>query len=276
MTVNAEDTGEIFSAAAAEYLAVAPVVWDPGGRAAVELAAPAPGDRVLDACCGIGSSALPAARAVGPHGEVDAVDLAHGLLELGRRRASDEGLANVRFVRHDVTRWTAGSGGYDLVQCCYGVFLLPDMDAGTAHLAGLVRPGGRLAVAVWRRGALLDFGRALYEVAGRHRPRPDGAEPGPAPAAAAPIGRIDTPELLASWLGSFGLAEVTVRTVERAVPLDGELAWSVVLGSGFRGALAGLGEAAAEAVRAEFLALLAERGIRSLDLSTLVGAGIRR
>jgi ubiquinone/menaquinone biosynthesis C-methylase UbiE len=51
------------------------LLWDPLGEAYVDLVAPAPGDRVLDACCGAGASAIPAARAVGASGTVDAVDL---------------------------------------------------------------------------------------------------------------------------------------------------------------------------------------------------------
>jgi ubiquinone/menaquinone biosynthesis C-methylase UbiE len=50
----------------------------------VQRTKPQPGERVLAACCGIGSSAIPAAHAVAPDGSVDAVDIAGALLTHGR------------------------------------------------------------------------------------------------------------------------------------------------------------------------------------------------
>jgi 2-polyprenyl-3-methyl-5-hydroxy-6-metoxy-1,4-benzoquinol methylase len=50
------------------------------------------GAKILDAACGTGASALPAAETVGPGGEVIAVDLAEKLLSLGRTKASAPGL----------------------------------------------------------------------------------------------------------------------------------------------------------------------------------------
>ncbi|MEV0831421.1 hypothetical protein [Nonomuraea rubra] len=59
------------------------------------------------------------------------------------------------------------------------------------------------------------------------------------------------------------------------IPLDAALDWRVVLGSGFRGMLAGLEEPAAGQVRATFLRLLGERGMTELDATSLIGAGSR-
>ncbi|WP_260478999.1 methyltransferase domain-containing protein [Kibdelosporangium aridum] len=55
------------------------------GAATVAVAGPKPGDRVLDACCGAGASAVPAARLVGPEGVVDAVDLSGAMVDALRR-----------------------------------------------------------------------------------------------------------------------------------------------------------------------------------------------
>src|SRR5262249_24093667 len=46
------------------------------GQRVVELTTLRPGEYVLDVCCGVGSSALPAARAVAPNGRVIGVDVA--------------------------------------------------------------------------------------------------------------------------------------------------------------------------------------------------------
>lgn len=134
--------GEVFSAGAEEFHRWSPLLWDPVGQATADVSAPTLGERVFDACCGAGASALPAARAVGSDGIVDAVDLSGALVALGVQRAQQEGLGGLRFHQHDVTAWAAPDGGYDLVQCALSVFFFPDMDRDTAKLAAPLRPGG--------------------------------------------------------------------------------------------------------------------------------------
>ena len=51
-----------------------------------------PGDTVLDIGCGPGLFTLPIARRVGEKGQVIAVDLQEGMLEILREKASHEGL----------------------------------------------------------------------------------------------------------------------------------------------------------------------------------------
>lgn len=262
------DLGAVFSAAKDEFGRWAPLLWDPMGEALAELAAPATDQYVLDACCGSGSSALPAARAVGTGGRVDAIDVAEGLLDSGRARAAAAGLKNVRFKRVDATRWQGGP--YDVVQCAYGVFMLPNMDAGGRHLMSLLKPSGRFAVTVWERGSLEDFGRTLYDVAGRHKPALDSAPPG-----AGAIGRIDDPDLLRAWLSGLGLRSVSVRTVSGSVALDADRAWDLVLGSGFRQVLQGFSASQVADCRAEFLGLLQARKLTSVVTTSLLGVGVK-
>src|SRR5687767_2902240 len=65
------------------------------GRRLVELAAPQPGERVLDLGCGRGAAALPAAEAVGSSGRVHATDLAPGMVAGVLDEAAASGLTNV-------------------------------------------------------------------------------------------------------------------------------------------------------------------------------------
>src|SRR5512143_3089748 len=60
----------------------------------VERAGLASGQHVLDLGCGPGVFTTEAARRVGPDGEVIAVDVQPGMLDLARRRAHQAGLAN--------------------------------------------------------------------------------------------------------------------------------------------------------------------------------------
>ncbi|GAA1296198.1 class I SAM-dependent methyltransferase [Saccharothrix xinjiangensis] len=259
---------DAFEVGSAEFAEWAPLLWDPIGAEAVGITRPRPGERVLDVCCGTGSSAVPAARAVGPDGRVDAVDLAPTLLRAGARHAAD--LPQLRFHHADATRWSPGDGlPYDRVQCVFGIFFLPDMDAAAARLAGLLRPGGTLTAVTWRQGSLDDvlgpLGRAVTEHTGTPPTRPQ---------AALQAARLDTGERLAEWLRDLGLAEVTVHEVAREVPITPELAWKLVVGSGARAALAGLDAGAVAAVRDRYHELVAP--IAVLRARALVGVGERR
>ncbi|HEY2666270.1 MAG TPA: class I SAM-dependent methyltransferase, partial [Actinomycetota bacterium] len=101
--VRKQRTQAAFNAAADNFDDPALSFWDLCGRRTVELAGIRPGDRVLDVCCGAGSSALPAAQAAGDAGSVLGVDLAERLLELGRAKAREQGLSTVTFRRGGMT-----------------------------------------------------------------------------------------------------------------------------------------------------------------------------
>ncbi|MEV5892482.1 class I SAM-dependent methyltransferase [Nonomuraea fuscirosea] len=263
--------GAVFDSAATQYAEISPLLWDPIGAATVATAGIRPGDRALDVCCGAGASAIPAAKAAGPQGHVDAVDLAGDLLAHGRRRADAEELRNIRFVQADATTWKPDDGHpYDVVQCVHGVFFLPDMDASVSRLTGLLRPGGRLVVTAWAQGAMEGFGRLFAEAVARVRKTPT-VSPSSKQAAA----RLDSEEQLGAWLIARGLTEVKVTRAPLHLSLDATRAWQVALGSGFRGMLAGLERSAVERVRTTLTQLLGERKMAGLDATSLIGAGMR-
>jgi SAM-dependent methyltransferase len=256
------DVGDVFDAGQKEFAVLAPVLWNPLGEATVAEADPRPGDRVLDVCCGAGSSAIPAARAVGVSGHVDAVDLAERLLEQGR--ASGAGLTQLEFVHTDVTTWPHKD--YDIVQCVYGIFFLPDMDAAADRLISLLRPGGRFVVTTWHRGAITPVPEILGEAI--------VAEGGqPAPSGRGQSWRIDQTETLDAWLNARGLRDVQVVTKEHRMPLDETSAWAIVMGSGMRMRLNGLAESALLKVRTRFLDLLTARKVDHMNAVSLIGVG---
>ncbi|MEU3621339.1 hypothetical protein [Amycolatopsis coloradensis] len=55
-------TRRAFDDAAADFTALGRHLWEPIGEATAAAAGIRTGDRVLDACCGTGASAIPAAR----------------------------------------------------------------------------------------------------------------------------------------------------------------------------------------------------------------------
>ncbi|MBP2472696.1 2-polyprenyl-3-methyl-5-hydroxy-6-metoxy-1,4-benzoquinol methylase [Crossiella equi] len=265
------DVGAVFDAGRAEFVDWSPLLWWPMGVRTAEAAGLQTGERVLDVCCGAGASALPAADLVGESGLVHGVDLATELLAYARKVANRRGLHHAEFHDADVTTWQAPDGEpYDVLQCAYGVFFLPEMDTAVARLVDLVRPGGRVVVTTWAETATEGFGGHLVDAVRVYKPELPINSPVNLAAQ-----RINTEEKLTAWLTAFGLAEVEVRPVDLSIPINEELAWSFVLGTGMRARLDGLSDYLVEAVRADFLHRLSVAGIDHMDARSLIGVGTR-
>lgn len=84
------------------------VVQDEASQLVPLLLGAAPGETVVDCCAAPGSKALQLAEAVGPDGEVIALDVHARRLSLVRREARRLGLANVRTLERDAIQ------GFDL------------------------------------------------------------------------------------------------------------------------------------------------------------------
>ncbi|MEU0884782.1 methyltransferase domain-containing protein [Lentzea sp. NPDC005914] len=261
-----QDLRGAFDAAARDFAALGRHLWNPIGTAVTAVAKPGPGERVLDACCGTGASAIPAAHAVGPDGVVDAIDLSGPMVDEVRRLSA--GLPQLRPGQADVTTWPGAD--YDLVQCALGIFFFPDMTAGTDHLISRARHGGRVVLTIWRGDAIMSPGRHL----GRAVSAVTGAEP-PAPRPPQLIDQIGQADAYAAWLTERGLAGVEVTVNEMRLEMTDEVAWLLVLGSGFRRALADLSAEVVADVREHYLASLRADGLSELDATTLIGSGGR-
>ena len=117
----------------------------------------APGDRVLDACCGTGDLAL-AARAAG--GSVVGLDFSERMLERARRKSSE-----IEWVQGDLLRLPFADGSFDAATVGFGVRNVDDLDAGLRELRRVMRPGGRLGILeiVRPKGTLALFYRAWFD-----------------------------------------------------------------------------------------------------------------
>lgn len=255
-----------FEDAAADAVRLAPLLWDPIAAATLSRSRPVPGERVLDACCGTGPSALGAAVAVGGGGAVDAVDLSAASIVQLQRAARDAGhLPQLEAHVADATVWPGR--GYDLVQCVLGVFFFSDPAAGTEHLVRCARPGGRVAVTTWTTDALRSAGQALVRAVEQVR----GGAPVGVPAPSAVARSLGHESALRLWARARGLSGITVTRHELSVPAEDDALWLLVRGSGFRGLLAGLTTAQVEQVRGRYLASLAEGP--AVDATFLVAVG---
>jgi ubiquinone/menaquinone biosynthesis C-methylase UbiE len=131
-----------YDAAADTYDDPANGFWARFGQRTIDRLHLRAGERVLDACCGSGASAIPAAEAVGPAGRVIGVDLSERLIALGRAKAAARGLGQLEFRTGDVLDLKVPDASVDAAVCVFGIFFVPDMPAA-------IRSPARRG---WRRG----------------------------------------------------------------------------------------------------------------------------
>jgi SAM-dependent methyltransferase len=115
----------------------------------LELSAPKPGDRVLELACGPGGVGLAAAPLVGPDGEVVLSDVAAEMTSIAAARADALGLRNVHTRELDLEEIDEPDGSYDVVLCREGLMFALDPARATREIRRVLRPGGRVALAVW-------------------------------------------------------------------------------------------------------------------------------
>ena len=165
----------------------------------------APGERVLDVGCGPGATALPLAAAVGPRGQVTGIDISEPMLGLLRRRIAERGIANLATLLADAQTHAFPPASFDLVTSRFGVMFFADPAAAFRNLAGALRPGGRLAMAVWSAIADNVHWKIPYDIAvGRVGP------PAPAlPYAPGPMAFRD-PDYVRGILSQAGFAEIGI------------------------------------------------------------------
>lgn len=107
------------------------------------------GDRLLDVGCGTGVVARQAAPRVGGDGVVVGLDLNEGMLEVADASASEAALS-VEWYRGDATALPFPDETFDAVCCQQAMQFVSDPTLALGEMNQVLRPGGRLAVSVWR------------------------------------------------------------------------------------------------------------------------------
>ena len=113
------------------------------GRA-LDVAAPLPGEHVVDLGCGRGADVARAAGRVGPAGSATGVDANDRMLAAAREALS--GFPNARAVRSDLSAVALPDRCADVVVSNCAINHAPDKGAVFREVHRLLRPGGRFAV----------------------------------------------------------------------------------------------------------------------------------
>jgi SAM-dependent methyltransferase len=212
----------------------------PVTEAMLDLTAPRPGERVLELACGSGGTGLAAAdRGC----QVVLSDVAPEMVAIAAERAA--GRAGTLVL--DLEEIAQPDDSYDVVLCREGLMLTPDPTRASREIARVLRPGGRVAVAVWAArernpwlGIVLDVASAQIGA-----PIPPPGVPGPF--------SLSDPDRLAAVLADAGLEGVAVSELSvpaRAGSFEEWWARTVALAGPLARVLGSLPAPAAEALRA--------------------------
>jgi ubiquinone/menaquinone biosynthesis C-methylase UbiE len=172
---------------------------------------PQPGQRILELAAGLGETAMLAAELVAPVGGVVISDQADAMLAGARERASALGLGNVEFQVLNAEWIDLPLASVDGALCRWGYMLMADPATALAETRRVLRPGGRLALAVWD---------ALDQNPWASLPAQELIARGLAPqsedAAAAAPGpfTLASPARVSELLAQAGFAEVKIEALE--------------------------------------------------------------
>ena len=121
----------------------------PFGDAALKVAAPQPGERVIDIGCGCGDTSIELARMVGAAGAVLGIDVSQPMLAVARSRGALANGAHLAFRDGDASE-AALPTGTDLLFSRFGVMFFSQPSPAFSHMRKSLRAGGRCVFVCWR------------------------------------------------------------------------------------------------------------------------------
>lgn len=154
-------------------------MFAPVSRSLIKEANVATGNSVLDVATGPGEPALSLAAVVGPQGRVYGVDPIPGMVEAARRNADRQGCGNTQFDIASADSLPYPDATFDAAVSRFGVMFFASPANGLREMLRVLKPGGKLALAVWCPAERNPFFHALTRVVRKHidSPVPDPDAP---------------------------------------------------------------------------------------------------
>ena len=145
----------------------------------IRMVAPKAGDTALDVAAGTGEPGLTIAKMIGS-GKVIITDLAEGMIVTAREKVEESGFKNVETLACDVSDLPFDDNTFDVISCRFGFMFFPDMNLAASELYRVLKPGGRIAVAVWGKPEDNFWATAFQSVVAKHLelPHPPPGAPG--------------------------------------------------------------------------------------------------
>ena len=186
----------------------------------LQIADPKPGEQVLELACGAGRVGLQAASMVAPGGNVLCSDFAEEMVQAADERIARLGMSSCAETRVlDAQELALDDGAFDLVLCRFGYMLMADPSRALSESARVLRPGGRLVLAVWGPAERNPWISTIFDAVMAHleAPPPEPGTPGPFALADA--------DRLCEILGCAGLDDVGTAEIKTRQTYGSVEAW---------------------------------------------------
>jgi SAM-dependent methyltransferase len=178
-----------------------------------------PGQQVLELACGAGRVGLQAASRVGPDGTVLCSDFSQAMVDAVAERVERLGVPNISTRLLDAQQLELPDGDFDRVLCRFGYMLMADPQQALRESARVLRPDGRLVLAVWGTAGENPWLSLIIDALIDHlnAPPPEPGTPGPFS-----LGDFDR---LRALLEEAGLVDVEIEGIETEQAYDSLEGW---------------------------------------------------
>jgi len=105
-----------------------------------------PGMKVLDVGCGPGRITIPVAEAVGPNGEVVAIDIQPGMLRRAQQKAQVANISNIRFLQVGASEAKLEQSRYDRALLVTVIGEIPDQLSALKMIFDVLKVKGILSI----------------------------------------------------------------------------------------------------------------------------------
>ena len=166
---------------------------------------------VLDIATGPGEPALSIADLVGPEGKVLGVDAVPEMVEAARREGNRRGLDNASFEVALADGLPFPANTFDAVVSRFGVMFFPSPVDSVREMLRVLKPGGRISMAVWHFAERNPFHYTLSRVVERYVDSPPPAPDSP------DAFRFAAPGKLLGILSNAGAAATSERLLRFAI-----------------------------------------------------------
>jgi SAM-dependent methyltransferase len=181
------------------------------------------GRTVLDVATGPGEPALGIAARLGPEGSVVGIDPVPEMVAAACRAADRLGLKNAQFEVASADHLPFPGDAFDAVVSRFGAMFFPSPVDAIREILRVLKPAGKLALAVWGMAERNPFFSALSRVieyyAGPPAPEPDAAD----------AFRYATPGKLRDLMGEAGAVATSERLLDFKIqaPISIEEFWTL-------------------------------------------------
>jgi SAM-dependent methyltransferase len=198
-------------------------MFSPITEALIRDAHVSPGHTVLDIGSGPGEPALTVASFVGKQGRVCGIDPTSEMISAAQREAIRQGLENVEFEVATADHLRFSSNFFDAVVSRFAIMFFPFPVDALRETLRTLKPGGRMAFAVWSFADSNPFHYVLSRLIDRYAPQ------SPTPTEWSDAFRYASPGTLLAILNEAGAVDTLERLFQFKIeaPLSIEAFWDL-------------------------------------------------